>query len=847
MDMNKILLPILYLSAHFAWLAHANSIDESGREAAAAFRQDKHSSIHVSAWPPITAESRPWTRWWWHGAAVDKKNLMRLLEVYHEAGLGGVEITSIYGVKGQEHRNIDYLSPQWLEMVRHVISEAERLGMGVDLPPGCGWRIGGDYLPESLGAAVLKLEPSLHGTGYSARCAPLDERVKRAGPGGTGRAFNPFYRPSLQAAIDHFSPHFQSLGIRAQFHDSWEYNSTCSPDFFTAFAKHCGYDLRDYLPELAADGDPDTAARVRYDVQTTLADLALHQFIHPWAQWCGQLGQLSRNQGHGSPGNPLDFYAAVDIPETETFGTGGGDMGLLFKLASSAAHVEGKRLVAAETAVWMREHFHGSLADIKQLADRYFTAGINHLIYHGTAYSPADAPWPGWLFYASTQLNPQNTIWHDLPTLNTYITRCQSVLQCDAPANDLLVYLPIHDVFQDADLELAPKIGMDGKWFRRLDARATIEQLWRRGYAFDYISDDQLLKSRRADKGIEVNGGTYKAILIPPCRILPLATLQKLVQLSQGADTVVFADKLPQEVPGLMDLQQRRQVFQSLIGRFEGQVDLDRALQKAGVKREALVDEGDLLCLRRRHDSGCIYFVTNQSAKTIDRDIPLAFPGRAVLIMDPMSGETGLARLCSRAGIRLQLEPGASLILKTFTHDVPQTTDWFYRDEASQPMELKGRWQVTFISGGPVTPAAYDTHDLASWADHSPDAERFAGTARYRLRFDAPQPSRSNWLLDLGEVCHSARVTMNGQALGTLIGPSYRMRIGPLKPRDNILDVEVTNLAANRIRDLDRRQIAWRIFEDINFVNRRYRAFDASAWDVMPSGLLGPVTLIPLR
>jgi hypothetical protein len=64
-----------------------------------------------------------------------------------------------------------------------------------------------------------------------------------------------------------------------------------------------------------------------------------------------------------------------------------------------------------------------------------------------------------------------------------------------------------------------------------------------------------------------------------------------------------------------------------------------------------------------------------------------------------------------------------------------------------------------------------------------------------------------------------------------------------LKPRENLLEIEVTNLAANRIRGLDRRKVSWRIFHDINVVNIGYRPFSAADWPVFESGLLGPVTL----
>ena len=67
----------------------------------------------LHGWPTPTAACRPWTRWWWHGSAVDPGTLTRLLETYRRAGLGGVDITPIYGLRGGEHRHIDYLSERW--------------------------------------------------------------------------------------------------------------------------------------------------------------------------------------------------------------------------------------------------------------------------------------------------------------------------------------------------------------------------------------------------------------------------------------------------------------------------------------------------------------------------------------------------------------------------------------------------------------------------------------------------------------------------------------------------------------------------------------------------------------
>jgi len=99
----------------------------------------------VPDWPPVTAEARPWTRFWWMGSSVDAAGLHAALEAYQQAGLGGVEITPIYGVCGFEDRFVPYLSPQWMERLETALAEARRLGLGVDMATGTGWPFGGPW------------------------------------------------------------------------------------------------------------------------------------------------------------------------------------------------------------------------------------------------------------------------------------------------------------------------------------------------------------------------------------------------------------------------------------------------------------------------------------------------------------------------------------------------------------------------------------------------------------------------------------------------------------------------------------------------------------------------------
>src|SRR6478735_2005052 len=100
-------------------------------------------------WPTITQTNKPWTRWWWEGSAVDKKNLTWAMQQYQQAGLGGLELTPIYGVKGHESEFIDFLSPKWMDMLEYTLAEAKRLNLGIDMANGTGWPFGGPLVtPE---------------------------------------------------------------------------------------------------------------------------------------------------------------------------------------------------------------------------------------------------------------------------------------------------------------------------------------------------------------------------------------------------------------------------------------------------------------------------------------------------------------------------------------------------------------------------------------------------------------------------------------------------------------------------------------------------------------------------
>ncbi|MBI4584417.1 MAG: hypothetical protein HY717_10385 [Planctomycetes bacterium] len=871
------------------------------------------------SWPPISQETRPWSYWWWLGSAVDPTNLTRELERYHDAGWGGVHIIPIYGAKGWEDKYIHYLSPKWMEMLRHTVTEARRFGMGVDMTTGTGWCFGGPNVGdrEACSAVVVntfdlragqKLKEKLDRQGTLALVAVSPEgngidltgkieedgavewtaqggdwrvyavaqrptsRVKRAAPGGEGFMLNPLFDEAIRDYLRRFDEAFAGYSgpkPRAMYHDSFEYGANWSPDLFAQFEKRRGYRLQNELPALFGKEQNDHAARVKSDYRETVSDLMIEGSLPIWVDWSHEHGFLTRNQAHGSPGNLLDLYALADIPETEMFHK--DRRPLVAKFASSAAHVVGRKLVAAETGTWLMEHFTETLAELKYLLDDLFLSGVNHAIFHGTCYSPDESGWPGWLFYASTEMHPRNSIWRDVPALADYMARCQGVLQSGSPDNDVLIHWPVHDSWHDASGMLVNFSVHGAAWFEGKPIGKLAQRLWNRGFTFDYVSDRQLAAAKVVTGGVELPGGAYRAVVVPACERVPEKTLAVLLALAEAGAAVIFETRLPGDVPGWGGLEERRAEFKKMLGSLKlvetadgklkeakagkGRVlvgDLETALACAGVAREPMIDHAGLFFIRRSFTGGRQYFIADRGERPVDGWVPLATAARAVAIMDPLSGRAGIGAL--RAGIAgnaevfLQLQPGESIILRAFNELDLSGPAWNYLQPAGAPVELAGRWQVKFIEGGPQLPPSLETDKLISWTElGGEEVQRFAGTARYTIAFDAPAKPAEQWLIDLGKVCQSARVRLNGHDLGILFTPPFRAAVKELKPKANVLEIELTNVSANRIRDLDRRRVNWKNFHDINFVNIGYKPFDASNWPLADSGLLGPVQLLPVR
>ncbi|MGR3810774.1 glycosyl hydrolase [Jiulongibacter sp. NS-SX5] len=855
--------------------------------------------------------TKPFTRWWWMGSAVNEAGIKYNLEQFAKAGLGGVEITPIYGVKGEDENFLPFLSDKYLKKLNYTTHIADSLGLKVDMVLGTGWPYGGPQVEsehaatklrhellevsksqtidhaietpsfEPLVAAIavnhtgetiniekqivnnrLKWESSIDGKIYLFFAGKTGQKVKRAAPGGEGFTVDHYSKNALE---DYLKPYSEKLNapIRAIFNDSYEvYSTDFTPDFLQQFETKRGYSIKPYLPALVEKTDSETINRVRADYRRTLSDLLKEEFNETWTRWSNKKGFQTKLQAHGSPGNLLDLYATADIPECETFGSmpfdipgfrreaedireGDADP-VMLKFSSSAAHVMGRPLVSSESFTWLRDHFKTAVSQCKPELEELLLNGINHVFLHGSTYSPPTAEWPGWKFYASVNFSPQMTIWKDAPALFNYIENCQKYLRKGVPDNEIGVYWPIEDTYHDflkGQLFFQFKIHSLDEWLLNTPFYRTNQLLIKSGYQVDFFSDDFISQAKVNNGLLVLPGGSYKALVIPETKHMPLETMQKLVALKREGANIIF-ESTPQTVPGNFDLESRELALEKLGRQIEttNSENLIEKLREESITPEALRSY-DLKFIRRKDDDKFIYYIVNHTANDFDDWVSLNELRSSAIFVNPNTGNKSLA---TSKGIKLylQLKAGESIIIETNTKEHFQGHQ--YLKEQNVSYNIEGPYELEFLEGGPTLPQPTMLPELNSWTELGSEAENFSGTAKYTVRFDSPNSDVKNWLLQLPDVRESAKIYLNGKEVAWLWANPFEVVLSGLKSKGNLLEIEVTNLAANRIRAKEMRGEEWKNFYEINMVNKDYQKFDATLWKPMPSGLIGDVSLLPL-
>ena len=167
--------------------------------------------------------------------------------------------------------------------------------------------------------------------------------------------------------------------------------------------------------------------------------------------------------------------------------------------------------------------------------------------------------------------------------------------------------------------------------------------------------------------------------------------------------------------------------------------------------------------------------------------------------------------------------------------------------EGKQEIDLTtNKWALSFTEEQPQVEQKFQLQGLKTWEGLNDKTKVTMGTGVYETTFKlSKEEAKAPWSIDLGDVRESARVYINGKYIGCAWAVPYILDCkDALVKGKNTLRIEVTNLPANRIAELDRQGVKWRKMKEINVVDINYKKTTYENWEPVPSGLNSYVKLV---
>ena len=579
--------------------------------------------------------------------------------------------------------------------------------------------------------------------------------------------------------------------------DSWEcYNQTWTGKMEEEFLSRMGYGLREWMPALAGYVmvNQETTVKFLNDWRHVKSDLYNQNFFQHMTDLAHAKGLQVQYETAGGDVVAMDlmeYYKYADVPMTEFWQpiTEGfvGDLNFKpIKPTASAAHIYGKRRVAAESFTSFELTWDEHWEMLKEVANLNMTEGVTHNVFHTYTHNPqVNFLPPGTSFgnKIGTPFLRGQTWWKYMPYFTTYLARTSYLLERGLPVVDVLWYIG-DEVSHKPDQKYPfPK-----------------------GYKYDYCNPDVLFNRLGVQDGrlVTPDGQAYEVLWVPEYKRLGQKTCHRILELmSQGAK-VLLGPEVSAE-----------------------------SLLSLGLQPHIQADE-DVLWTHRKADGAQWFYITAPTGKDFHGTVKLKAQGNAE-IWDAVTGTVyGLPVQPDGvySCVQLDLERAGNCFVVFRENAAPKAP----APKLSTDKEISlTAWKVQFPQGWGAPTGQHELFRLEPWKDLplGLEGQAFSGTAVYETTFDSPVARE--YVLDLGEVDMIADVELNGEPLGVLWAHPYRLTVQAKRGR-NILRIAVTSTWFNRL--------AYDAAQPEGLRKTWTIAGPGAESPLRNSGLLGPVRLL---
>ncbi len=659
--------------------------------------------------------------------------------------------------------------------------------------------------------------------------------VINGAPGANGPVLNHYHKAAVEKYLHRMADAIGPLTkhIRCFFTDSLELEGAnwCA-DMETEFLKRRGYELKPYLPfilyktgGMGNNIDPEYGAqhgevfrqltgRVRFDFDLTKTELLRERFVEPFLAWCKGNKVLSRMQAYGRGYDPLDGSFGVDIPECETWiknGLGtemseddyrlGRAYTMINKYVSSAAHLEGKKIVSCEELTNTDRVFNETLELLKVASDQSVMSGVTHAVFHGFNYSPREAAFPGWVRYG-TFFNERNPWWPWLSHFTTYRARLASIFSEMTMYAGIALLPPIADTWNKYGAQNTPFPTLIHPTWQPL----VWEAIHKNGDGCDYVSE----KTIRA--GLLRK---YHTLFLIEVESLSPETAEVLFRFVAAGGRIFCIETIPSKAESLLkpDAQVREWVskMQTFADRFislkkpaKDFIGWYRQIQQDySLKPYVKIDRPNPFVNQVRYGSKhaeAIFFINSNMEEGYGLEVsfgPEITRGKWPWLWDAVTGERYRLELSAGSGLNIVLGPAES---KLIVFDKKKRGPVAPRGVAAsgEGERLKG-WSVEWqhIDGTNTRSEMEELKDLKE----IPAYAAFSGLIIYRKTIRV----ESGKLLDLGKVYGVSELSVNGVLKGV---QWYGKRMFALEKGENRVEITVTATMGNYLKTLTKNPVA---------------------------------------
>lgn len=515
-------------------------------------------------------------------------------------------------------------------------------------------------------------------------------------------------------------------------------------------------------------------------------------------------------------------------------------------LATSCAHIYGKRLTSSETSTSAGPSFVRTPASLKQRMDRFFTYGVNNTVLHLYISQPSTDRLPGSNAWFGTEFNRNNTWFSQMDLYTRYIKRCNYMMRQGWYQADVAYFIG----------EDAPR--MVGIMEPQLPA----------GYQYEHMNAEVIMRDMTVKDGMLTlpHGVKFKVLVLPRrLKTMRPELLEKIERLI--LDGAIVMGPAPERSPSLQNQPEADRRVKEMAARIWGDVDgvnvkqrrygkgmicdgldLETLFAQIGYVPDCKTPDGMNVYSGHQKDGDTdIYILSNQDNRALTMDVAFRVTGKQPELWNPVTGVRrklpAFRQEEKTTVVPMRLDKNECVFVVFRKKGEPEATTL----EANYPaplrtQEVKGEWNVAFESAF-KTPAPVRMTELDNLSTNANDSIRyFSGTATYTTTVNLDRAGRDEHMfMAFDNVGTMAKVYINGKYAGGVWTTPYKLDVTDfVKDGRNDVRVEVVNTWVNRIvGDMNLPENQRDIYLYVNHLNAKT--------PLPPSGIIGKVKFGTVR